>query len=324
MLRPCVLISVERALGLVLAQEAAHDSPAMNDGYVYSEWIDGRGDGRRADRYLTARYRHSTLEQWREHIAQGRVLIDGAPAALTHVLRAGQELQWHRPPWEEPAAPLDLPVLYDDGGVLIVAKPAGLPTLPGAGFLVHTLLHQVRLLDPDASPMHRLGRWTSGAVLCTRTPAAGAHVAAQFAARSIHKRYRALASGAPDRERFVIDVPIGPVPHPLLGTLHAATPRGKKASSVATVIERRADAFLCDVVIATGRPHQIRIHLAAVGHPLVGDPLYAVGGLPSPNGTALPGDPGYHLHAAQIGFAHPATGARVTVHAPPPAILALR
>jgi 23S rRNA pseudouridine1911/1915/1917 synthase len=293
----------------------------VNDGYIHRERIDGRGAGLRVERYLSERYTHSSHAQWCEHIRAGRVLLDGAAAGEGALLVSGQELEWHRPPWREPSAPLSLPVLYDHGGVLVVAKPAGLPTMPGGGFLQNTLLHQLRLLDPGASPVHRLGRWTSGVVLCSRTPAVGASLAAQFAGRTIHKRYRALASGRPASDSFQIDVPIGPVAYPPLGTLHASRPDGRPSSSRVTVIERREDSFLCDVTIATGRPHQIRIHLAAAGHPLVGDPLYVAGGHPSPNGTALPGDPGYQLLAAEIGFDHPETGERVTVAAPLPEVL---
>lgn len=293
----------------------------MNDGFVYRETIGRRGAGQRLDRYLSGRYTHSTHAQWCEHITAGRVLLDGSHVGAGAVLSAGQALEWHRPPWREPEAPLAFDVLYDAGGVLVVGKPAGLPTLAGGGFLQHTLLHQLRLREPDASPVHRLGRWTSGAVLCARTPSVGAHTAAQFAARSVDKRYRAWATGSPERDRFAIDVPIGPVPYGPLGTLHAASPRGRRASSTVTVIERREGSFLADVVIATGRPHQIRIHLAAAGHPLVGDPLYVVGGGPAPDGTAVPGDPGYHLHAAEIGFEHPETGQRVVVEAPPSGVL---
>lgn len=285
----------------------------MNEGYIYREQIDGRGAGTRLRDYLSGRYAHSTPAEWDAHIAAGRVVVDGAAVAADLRLRAGQTLEWHRPPWDEPEAPLELPILYAAGSVLAVAKPAGLPTLPGGGFLQHTLLHQIRAVAPTASPMHRLGRWTSGVVLCALTPEAGAALTAQFKARTVHKRYRALASGRPMADAFAIDVPIGPVPYGPLGTVHAASEAGRPASSQVEVIERRADSFLCDVRIATGRPHQIRIHLAASGHPLVGDPLYLEGGRPAADGTALPGDPGYRLHAAELRFDEPTSGERITV-----------
>jgi 23S rRNA pseudouridine1911/1915/1917 synthase len=117
---------------------------------------------------------------------------------------------------------------------------------------------------------------------------------------------------------MTITTPIGPAPHPLLGSVHAASPQGKPSLSQVTVLERRADSFLCDVRIATGRPHQIRIHLAAAGHPLTGDPLYGPGGLPGPDSRALPGDPGYLLHAAELSFCHPADGRTVVLACEPP------
>jgi len=296
------------------------DHSNLNDGYTYRETIAGSASGRPLDRYLAETYAHSTLALWQERIAEGRVLLDGRRGEPDELLRFGQVLEWHRLPWEEPDAPLHFALLHEDAQVLVIDKPAGLPTMPGGGFLQHTLVHQLRLIHPDASPMHRLGRWTSGAVLCARGPAAGAHIAAQFAARSITKHYRALASGCPELDRFEVTVPIGPVPYAPLGTLHAASPAGRPALSSVEVIDRRDQAFLCDVRIATGRPHQIRVHLAAAGHPLVGDPLYRAGGLPDPAGTALPGDPGYHLHAAELGFEHP-DGSRVVVRAHVPEAL---
>jgi 23S rRNA pseudouridine1911/1915/1917 synthase len=143
----------------------------------------------------------------------------------------------------------------------------------------------------------------------------------QWSANKVGKRYRAFAVGIPALDEMAIATPIGPVPHALLGSIHAADPNGKPALSQVTVLERRTDSFLCDVRIATGRPHQIRIHLAAAGHPLVGDPLYAAGGLPLPDTRALPGDPGYHLHAAELSFRHPGTGREQVIACEPPTLL---
>jgi 23S rRNA pseudouridine1911/1915/1917 synthase len=158
-------------------------------------------------------------------------------------------------------------------------------------------------------------------VLFARSAAAHATLSRAFARRGIHKRYRALAAGTPTRAGFEIRVPIGVAAHARLGDVHAADAAGRPALSRVEVVERREGCFLCDVWIATGRPHQIRIHLAAAGHPLVGDPLYAAGGRPAPGTTALPGDPGYLLHSAELAFAHPRTGERVVWTCPPPAAL---
>jgi len=268
--------------------------------------------------YLSSRYRHSTAAEWRERIEAGRVRLDGRPTGPDRNLRRGQTLVWHRPPWSEPEAPGRFEILLEDRDLLAVDKPSGLPTLPGGGFLRSTLLNLVRAHAPDASPLHRLGRFTSGIVLFGRTRRARADLTAQWRSEEVRKRYRALASGTPAFERFCVSIPIGPVPHAVLGTVHGARPDGRRASTRVEVLERRGDAFLCDVRIATGRPHQIRIHLAAAGHPLLGDPLYASGGRPLPGTRALPGDPGYGLHAAELTFRHPRTGRTISIESPPP------
>lgn len=249
------------------------------------------------------------------------MLLNGCSARPFTPLEDGDEVTWLRPPWREPAAPLSWAVLYSDREILAAAKPAGLPTLPGGGFLEHTLLHQVRLRDPRAVPMHRLGRWTSGIVLFARTREARRTLAAAWRRGAIYKRYRALASGRAAKPEFTVRTPIGRTQHPLLGTVHAATPTGKPAASHVTVVEQRNEAFLADVVIDTGRPHQIRIHMAAAGHPLVGDPLYPVGGCPASDNGALPGDPGYLLHAVRLRFAHPGTCRDLVLDCPPPPAL---
>jgi 23S rRNA pseudouridine1911/1915/1917 synthase len=293
----------------------------MNEGCEYRERTGPEADGLTLLAYLSQRYRHSSETEWAERIAAGRVLIDGRTARSESPLERDCEIVWQRPPWIEPEAPASFSVLYEDEDLLAVAKPAGLPTLPGANFLKSTLLHLVRAYAPDAAPLHRLGRWTSGLVLCSRNHHARAELMRQWSMKEVGKRYRALAKGTPDRDEMTISTPIGPVPHVLLGSLHAATPDGKPSLSRVTVLERRAGSFLCDVRIATGRPHQIRIHLAAAGHPLVGDPLYVMGGLPAPDTRALPGDPGYLLHSAALSFFHPRTGREVVIECEPPALL---
>ncbi|MGH9337067.1 MAG: pseudouridine synthase, partial [Vicinamibacteria bacterium] len=115
-----------------------------------------------------------------------------------------------------------------------------------------------------------------------------------------------------------LDFPIGPVPHPLLGSVAAVHPGGKRARSRVCLLEHRGDASLVEILIETGRTHQIRIHLAASGHPLVGDPLYPRGGVPAPDSGALPGEVGFHLHAHRVRFWHPRTAAEVLIHCGPP------
>ncbi len=295
----------------------------LNEGCEYRELLGQDADDRTLLMYLSQRYCHSSSTEWAERIASGLVLIDSKPAHADTLLKSGCELVWQRPPWIEPDAPRSFTVLYEDDDLLAVDKPAGLPTLPGANFLQATLLHLVHTYAPDASPLHRLGRWTSGLVLCAKNHHARTDLMRQWSAKEVGKRYRALASGNPAEDEMTISTPIGPVPHALLGSVHAASPSGKPSLSQVMVLERRTDSFLCDVRIATGRPHQIRIHLASAGHPLVGDLLYVAGGQPAPDTHALPGDPGYLLHAAELSFRHPRTGCEVVI-ACEPSVLLLR
>jgi 23S rRNA pseudouridine1911/1915/1917 synthase len=296
-----------------------------NRGHVYAEQVGAKGAGQPVLSHLLARGGPAGEAEWLARIAAGAVRVDGAVATAGQLLRAGQRLSWERPPWDEPEVPLCTAVLYEDDDLLAVAKPRGLPTLPGGGqFLESTLLTLVRRRAPEASPMHRLGRDTSGIVLFARTAAARESMAALFRERRVRKVYLALCQGHPARDLFTIDAPIGEVPYAPTGTIHAATPDGKPARSHVRVVERRPDAepaSLVEVEIETGRPHQIRIHLAWAGHPLVGDPLFGPGGVPRPGCLAVPGDPGYWLHASRLAFAHPRTGLPVVVEcAPPPAL----
>lgn len=286
----------------------------MNQGCTYRTTIPPLADGRPLLDHLAEQFPHSTRECWRERVESGQLELDGRPAHIDSRLRRGQRLSWMRPPWREPPVPADLDLLFDDGDVLAVAKPAGLPTLPGAGYLEHTALARVRRFAPDAAPLHRLGRWTSGILLMAREATTRAELSRRWGA--VEKRYRALASGRPAQREFDVRQPIGPLRHRRLGSIHAASPGGRDAHSSVRLIEQRDGAFLCDVRITTGRPHQIRIHLAWAGHPLVGDPLYRRGGIADDD--ALPGEPGYLLHAHSLEFCHPTRPGRLRLHCPTP------
>lgn len=292
----------------------------VNHGFSYRARVEPAERGLTVLTLLATRWTHSDAATWAERLAAGEVELDGASASPDAHVRPGQRLVWHRPPWEEPAVPLRFTTLYEDEHLLAVDKPSGLPTMPAGGFLDHTLLSLVRRRHPDASPMHRLGRGTSGVVLFASSPAARAALQADWRAQRVEKTYRALAQG--DLVAQTITVPIGPVVHPRLGVLHAASAAGRPATSHVRPIERRAGSTLAEVDIDTGRPHQIRVHLAAVGHPLLDDPLYGPGGLP--RADALPGDEGYLLHAHRLTVRHPIAGGALRVEAPLPEALQAR
>jgi len=300
-----------------------------NSGCVYPNSIASADEGVTAASFYTSRYPHSTEEEWRRRIEAGQVLLNGLPASPNDLLIRGDSLLYHRLPWEEPAAPSDFATLFEDDDVLVLSKPSGLPVLPGGFFLENTLLHLVRKRYGSAcSPLHRLGRGTSGAILFSRNAPAARSLAKAMLERRILKVYLALASGTGMPDAFTVDAPIGPVRHTRPATVNAYRPDGRPSTSCVRVMRRLPDdhAAVLEVTIPTGRPHQIRIHLSYKGYPLVGDPLYQAGGTPRTDGiddgrTTTPGATGYLLHSWKIRFPHPAKGEEVQVVSPPPARL---
>ncbi|NEQ47254.1 MAG: RluA family pseudouridine synthase [Leptolyngbya sp. SIOISBB] len=309
----------------------------MNQGWIYHDRVPKTAVGQSLLDYYTKRYRHSSCDEWQSRIERGQITVDGQSAQAEQPLQANQQLAYYRAPWQEPAVPLDFEVLYEDDDVLAIAKPSGLPVLPGGNFLENTLLHQLKQRYPQAppSPVHRLGRGTSGVMLLARSPLAKTELSRQLRqssqgknhAASFQKIYRALIGPSDLPDTFEVTTPIGPVPYPVLGTIYAAIPTGKWAYSRGQVLQRCDTQTLLEVTILTGRPHQIRIHLAAIGYPLLGDPLYAPGGLPRAVAAStklpVPSDLGYHLHAYRLQFIHPRTQTSMQLTCLPPPCLQL-
>jgi 23S rRNA pseudouridine1911/1915/1917 synthase len=303
-----------------------------NSGYSYPDRILKSDEGVSVAAFYSRHYSHSTEGTWRQRIRAGQIFLNGRPALPDELLARDDRLVYRRLPWEEPEAPTDFGTLFEDGDVLVLAKPSGLPVLPGGFFLENTLLYLVRQRHGiECSPLHRLGRGTSGAILFTRNPRAARLLTVAMKDRRILKVYLALASGTAMPDTFTVDAPIGPVPYRRPATVHAYRPDGRPSISHVRAIRRLPEdnATLLEVTIPTGRPHQIRIHLSYAGFPLVGDPLYQVGGIPRADAiddewAALPGETGYLLHSWKIRFPHPARDEDVEVVCGPPSIPAWR
>jgi 23S rRNA pseudouridine1911/1915/1917 synthase len=316
---------------------------SMNQGWVYLDRVRDDAAGLTLLEFYTRRYAHSSLSDWQDRILGGAVLLNGISVSAETPLQVGQTLSYHRPPWQEPEVPLTFEVLYEDSDLLVVVKPSGLPVLPGGGFLENTLLHQLRHLYPHETPVpiHRLGRGTSGLMLLARSPLAKSNLSQQMrkstagggrlihSHRPIHKIYRALVSAGNMPDRFSINQPIGKIAHEQLGYIYGATTDGQFARSDVKVLRRDSESTLVEVTIFTGRPHQIRIHMATAGFPLLGDPLYGLGGIPrlfSEDGETkqpVPGDCGYALHAYRLVFLHPRTQEEMNFECPAPNALSI-
>ena len=290
---------------------------ATNMGFVYRTRVSPEAAGASVLAFHVARYRHSDEATWRTAIALGRVLVNGRRVDPEQPLAVGDELEFHRPPWREPDAPDSFAVAFEDEHVLVVIKPANLQVLPAGPFSARTLLALVRASDASrsgAAPAHRLGRGTSGLIAFGKTAEARSSLSRQLRELSLGKTYLAWTSGARLPSSFAARQPIARVPHGPL-TIHAAASQGRPSLTRVRVLRRVAERTLVAALPITGRPDQIRIHLAAAGAPIVGDPLFGPGGVPKSD--APPGAGGYLLHSAGLKFTHPQSGARVTLRSLP-------
>lgn len=281
--------------------------------------------GQRLDHFLCARMPEHSRARIQAWISEGRVRAGGSPRKPSWKVHAGERIEVE--PAEPPplrAFPEEIPleILYEDESVAAVNKPAGLVVHAGAGrssgTLVNALLHRYGRLSESGDALrpgivHRLDKGTSGVILVARTEAAHRSLAQQFASRTVDKIYLALAEGRVEPPQGVIDRPIER--DPVRRTrMTARTGRGRAALTEYRVIERFQRFTLLEVRIRTGRTHQIRVHLASIGHPVAGDTLY--GAAARPAGVEPLGRP--WLHAWRIGFTSPATGGRVLIEAPLP------
>ena len=262
------------------------------------------------------RYSRSRLKAW---IDAGRVTVDGRIAEPRQKVWGGERVQVEAVPDPRETAhapePIALSIVHEDAALLVLDKPAGLVVHPGRGnwegTLLNALLHHAPELAavPRAGIVHRLDKDTSGLLVVAKTLVAQTDLVRQLQARSVRREYLALAAGDIARGGTV-DAPIGR--HPTKRTTMAVVPAGKPARTHYDVVERFGDATLLRCRLETGRTHQIRVHLASLGHPLVGDPAY--GRKKGPLTFARQA-----LHAVRLGLVHPASGQSCVWESPLPA-----
>ena len=283
-------------------------------------------DGQRLDHVLAAQIADHTRSQIQRLIKRGMAQLGSKVCHASTLVREGDLLALEIPP-PEPATPqpeaLPVTIVYDDGDIVVVDKPAGMVVHPAAGHsqgtLVNALLHHVKNLSGvggERRPgiVHRLDRGTSGLMVVAKHDRSHVELARQFHDRHVDKRYLALVWGVVQTGQR-IDLPLGrdPVERKKIST-HSR--RARNAVTRITSAEHLQGVSLVGVTIATGRTHQIRVHLSAIGHPVVGDAVY--GGRhrhPPPHLRAVQCLERPFLHAAHLSFRHPADGRVVTFNA---------
>ena len=254
---------------------------------------------------------------------------DGTRRRPSDRVRAGENVVLVRPPFEEPNVPLYFDVIYEDDAVLAVDKPSGLPVHPSATYHKNTLTYLLRQrFGPNAPQIaHRLDRETSGLLLCGRTRAAERDLKIGFENRRVSKRYLAIVRGVMPEDDGRIELPMDRAREGL-HILMEVTPEGEGYPSVTRyrVVARRDDATLVSLAPESGRQHQLRVHLSAIGFPIIGDKLYgAEGSQPFLDyiETGMTdelrrrlGHDRQALHAYELEFMHPSTGEPMTLTAP--------
>jgi 23S rRNA pseudouridine1911/1915/1917 synthase len=257
----------------------------------------------------------------------GGVIVDGVPASRSAKLRSGAllEVTLPEPDAAPPPQPVDgLTVLYDDDDVVVVDKPIGVAAHPSPGWTGPTVVQALAAMGYRVSTsgaaerqgiVHRLDAGTTGVMAVAKSERAYSALKRAFRERIVDKRYAALVQGHPDPSRGTIEAPIDR--HPSADYKFAVVADGRPSVTHYETVEAFAGASLLDIRLETGRTHQIRVHMAAIRHPCVGDLTYGA----DPVLARHLGLTRQWLHARELGFDHPATGERITVTSPYPADL---
>jgi 23S rRNA pseudouridine1911/1915/1917 synthase len=297
--------------------------------------------GARLDAYIAAQAPALSRARVQQLLKAGEVRVDGRAEKASYRVQAGDVVTLHEPAPAEPlhVLPENIPleILYQDADLLVINKPVGLVVHPGAGnwtsTLVNALLYHVRDLSGIGGELrpgivHRLDKDTSGLMLVAKHDVAHRALAAMIERRDVVREYLALAWGVIAEDSFTVDAPIGrhPADRQRMAVLHAGGGTARRAVTHFTVRERLPYATAVAARLETGRTHQIRVHLAHVHHPVIGDPVY--GGntakryrplLPPAARAAVDALPGQALHAYRLTFPHPTTGETLSFEAEPPA-----
>ena len=290
------------------------------------------GEGERLDRWLAANAGTLTRSRIQRLIEQGRVTVDGGRARPALRLRAGMTILVEEPdpePVDVRPEAIPLRILHEDDDILVLDKPPGLVIHPAAGnpdgTLVNALLHHCRgrlsgiggVERPGI--VHRLDKDTTGVMVVAKTDRAHLALSRAFQWRTTAKTYLAVVYGVPDPPEGVVDASLGRHPHDRKRMAVVAS--GRPARTLYRVAERHRGTALLHCRLVTGRTHQVRVHMAHIGHALIGDPLYAGRqwrNLDEPAASACRDFPRQALHAWRLEFDHPATGERVAFEAPIP------
>jgi len=255
-------------------------------------------------------------------IKDGQVTADGAVQTKAGFkLKPGSSVVIEIPeaaPSSVEAEDIDLNILYQDDDVAVVFKPSGMVVHPAAGnesgTLVNALLKHLDNLSGIGGEIrpgivHRIDKDTSGLLLVAKNDRAHVSLSEQIKAHTVHRAYQAILIGGFKEEEGFVDAPIGR--HPTDRKKMAIVPDGREARTHWTALERLRGATLIEARLTTGRTHQIRVHMASIGHPVLGDPVYG------PKKSPYPVTGGQLLHAYRIGFAHPRTGETMIFEAEP-------
>jgi 23S rRNA pseudouridine1911/1915/1917 synthase len=281
--------------------------------------VEAAAAGERLDRWLAARVPGLSRARLQTLIAGAHVRVDGAARKPSHRVVRGERIDVEIPPLppeELEPEPIALSVVHEDEHVLVLDKPPGIVVHPGAGHARGTLAAAVLAHAPGTAGVggprrpgvvHRLDKDTSGLLVIAKTPLAYESLTTQLAARTVRRVYLALVHGRLARVEGVIDKPIGRDPRDRTRMAVRAPGQGRRAVTHFRVLERFAEFTYVEARLQTGRTHQIRVHLADLGHPIAGDSAY--GGrrrreLPAPL-------EGLALHATALAFLHPATQERM-------------